>query len=264
MQPLNSIQAAHVLQSAPIGIVVLDAERTVTWANTLAHVFIGLEDGALMNKNFNQLTSSLMQRVVGQEGIYYVAPDGKRPERWLQCRDQEVDQGAAKYFTDVTELRRVQAQQERIAGQLQELATIDPSTGLFTARALMQNLDPLVSRSRRYNNPLSVVVMSVTGSSAGAVSAPLLLAVGYMLKDQMRWADIISRTGTNEFVMVLPETAGDQTQKLIDKIKTYLANLPAPDAAGKTLSVNARFGVASWQKGDDAQQLLQRAQKEIG
>ncbi len=264
MQSLNSSLAAKVLQSAPIGIVILDRDRQVTWANTLIHSFIGLDDGALINKSFSQTTAALMQRVVGQDGVYYVAGDSKRPERWLQCRDETVDQGTAKYFTDVTELRRMQAQQEKIAGLLQELATIDPSTGLFTARALMQNLDPLVSRSRRYNNPLSVVVMSVVGSSAGQVSASVLLAVGHLLKDQMRWADIISRTGNQEFIMVLPETAGDQTQKLIDKIKTHLANVPVPDAAGKTLRVDARFGVASWQKGDDAQQLLQRAQKEVG
>jgi diguanylate cyclase (GGDEF)-like protein len=205
-----------------------------------------------------------MQRVVGQEGLYFVAADGNRPERWLQCRDQAVDRGAAKYFVDVTELRRVQALQERIAGQLQELATIDPSTGLFTARALMQNLEPLVSRSRRYSNPLSVLVMSVTGTSAGPVTSQVLLAVGCMLKDQMRWADIISRTGNSEFVMVLPETSGEQTQKLVDKIKTNLANLDVAEQGAKALSVDARFGVASWQKGDDAQQLLQRAQKEVG
>jgi diguanylate cyclase (GGDEF)-like protein len=264
MQALTTSQAEQVLGAAPVGIAVLDADRNVTWANALLHTFVGLGDGELTGKNFAQATGPLMQRVVGQEGLYYVAAAGARAERWLHCRDQAIERGAAKYFTDVTELRRVQALQEKIAGQLQELATIDPSTGLFTARALMQNLDPLVSRSRRYNNPLSVLVMSVAGTSAGAVTAQVMLAVGYMLKDQLRWADIISRTGNSEFVMVLPETSAEQTQKLVDKIKTNLVSLPVADTPGGALSVDARFGVASWQKGDDAQQLLQRAQKEVG
>lgn len=264
MQTLNATQAEQVLQAAPVGIVVLDGERNVTWANAQFHAFLGIGSGELERRNFNQATVGLMQRVVGQEGIFYVAADGRRPERWLQSRDEAVDQGTAKFFTDVTELRRLQAQQERIAGQLQELATLDPATGLFTTRALMQNLEPLVSRSRRYGNPLSVVVMKVdVAGKAASKTTSLMLAVGYMLKDQMRWADVISRSGGDEFVMVLPETGADAAQKLIDKIRSNLAGLDVPDAPELSGAVAAKFGLASWQKGDDAQQLLQRAHKAV-
>lgn len=264
MQTLNTTQSLQILQTAPVGIVVLDSERTITWVNSQFRTYIGAAEGDLLRKNFNQATIGLMQRVVGQEGVYYVAADGKRPERWLQCRDESIEQGTAKYFIDVTELRRLQAQQERIASQLQELATIDPATGLYTTRAMMQNLDPLVSRSRRYGNPLSVVVMTVSRDLAtGPKATSLMLAVGYMLKDQMRWADVICRSGVNEFVMVLPETSADAAQKLIDKIRTNLAGLSVTDAPELTGSIEAHYGLASWQKGDDAQQLLQRAHKAV-
>lgn len=264
MQPMNLNQATQALESVPVGVLLLNQERQITWANEACHVFFGMPAGELAAKNFSQVTGSVLQRVVGQEGIYYVAAAGERAERWLQCRDQPVEKGEAKYFTDVTELRRVQAQQERIAHQLQELATLDPSTGLFTPRALMQNLEPLVSRSRRYSNPLSVVVMSVAGLAdfnnrpQGPDAQQVLLAVGHLLKDQLRWADIISRSSNNEFVMVLPETSTDAAQKLIDKVRTHLGSLAISGAPEKGYAIDARFGVASWQKGDDAQQLLQR------
>ncbi len=264
MQPMNLNQATQVLESAPVGVLLLNQERQITWANETCHAFFGMPAGELGGKNFSQITGSMLQRVVGQEGVYYVAAAGERAERWLQCRDQPVEKGEAKYFTDVTELRRVQAQQERIAHQLQELATLDPKTGLFTPRALMQNLEPLVSRSRRYSNPLSVVVMSVGGLADynslpnGPDAQQVLLAVGHLLKDQLRWADIISRSSNNEFVMVLPETSTDAAQKLVEKVRAHLGSLVIPGAPEKGYRIDARFGLASWQKGDDAQQLLQR------
>jgi len=264
MQPMNLNQATQVLESVPVGVLLLNQERQITWANEACHTFLGLPAGELAAKNFSQITGSVLQRVVGQDSVYYVAAAGERAERWLQCRDQPVEKGEAKYFTDVTELRRVQAQQERIAHQLQELATLDPNTGLFTPRALMQNLEPLVSRSRRYSNPLSVVVMAVAGLTdynhlpKGPDAQQVLLAVGHLLKDQLRWADIISRSSNNEFVMVLPETSTDAAQKLIEKVRAHLGSLAIPGGPEKSYAIDARFGVASWQKGDDAQQLLQR------
>jgi len=264
MQPMNLNQATQVLESAPVGVLLLNQERQITWANETCHSYFGLPAGELAAKNFSQITGNILQRVVGQEGVYYIAAAGERAERWLQCRDQPVEKGEAKYFTDVTELRRVQAQQERIAHQLQELATLDPNTGLFTPRALMQNLEPLVSRSRRYSNPLSVVVMAVGGLAdynhlpKGPDAQQVLLAVGHLLKDQLRWADIISRSSNNEFVMVLPETSADAAQKLIEKVRAHLGSLAITGAPEKGYAIDARFGVASWQKGDDAQQLLQR------
>lgn len=265
MQLMNLNQATQALHYAPMAVLLLDQERQITWANEACHVFFGIPAGELAGKSFSQITGNVLQRVVGQEGIYYIAATGERAERWLQCRDQSVEKGEAKYFTDVTELRRVQAQQERIAQQLQELATVDPKTGLYTPRALMQNLEPLVSRSRRYSNPLSIVVMSVAGLAEydhlpqGPGAQQVLLAVGHLLKDQLRWADIISRSSNHEFVMVLPETSTEATQKLIDKIRSRLGSLAVPEGQEKGYAIDARFGVASWQKGDDAQQLLQRA-----
>ena len=129
---------------------------------------------------------------------------------------------------------------------------------------MLQNLDPLVSRSRRYNNPLSVVVLSVAGLAdyntlpTGPDAQQVLLAVGHLLKDQLRWADIISRSLSNEFVIVLPETSTEAAQKLIDKIRAHLVSLVIPGAPEKSYAIDARFGLAGWQKGDDAQQLLQR------
>lgn len=264
MQQLNLEQATRMLHTAPIGVLLLNAERQITWANDICHSFLGVAAGSLHEKNFAQLSATAFQRVVGQDGVYYVAANTERPERWLQCRDQRMDGGEAKYFTDITELRRVQSQQERIAQQLQELATMDPSTGLFTSRALMQNLDPLVSRSRRYNNPLSVVVLSVSGLAeynarpSGPKAQQVLLAVGHMLKDQLRWADIISRSADDEFIIVLPETTCEQAEKLVDKIRTHLVGLAVSGKPDESDNIAARFGVAGWQKGDDAQQLLLR------
>ena len=75
----------------------------------------------------------------------------------------------------------------------------------------------------------------------------------------MRWVDLVGRTGDSEFTLVLPETNAEDAKKLAAKIENRIQNLSLPDRPEVAISVNATFGLASWQKGDDTSMLLKKA-----
>jgi diguanylate cyclase (GGDEF)-like protein len=132
----------------------------------------------------------------------------------------------------------------------------------------MQSLEPQVSRSRRYGNPLSVIAMEIDSyKTADNVEQPVtdqvLTAVSFYLRDQMRWVDLVGRTQDNEFTLILPETTENDAVKLAHKIKARIQSLSLPDSPETTISVHAKFGISSWGKGDDTTMLLRKCKESM-
>jgi GGDEF domain-containing protein len=129
-------------------------------------------------------------------------------------------------------------------------------------------LEQQVSRSRRYGNPLSVIVIEITGAGADEAGAapttdPVRLAVGQFLRDQLRWVDFIGRGPDDRFTLVLPETPEPHATRLADKLRQRLADLALPESDTR-IKVEARLAVAGWTKGDDAGRLLRRVGEGLG
>jgi len=153
------------------------------------------------------------------------------------------------YYTDQTALFTLQQNTDALQAEVENSRLVDPGTGLLTRRAMQLSLDPLVSRSRRYSNSLSVAQMTVD-LEQDSTTAETARSISQLLKDQLRWADLIGHFDENSFVMVLPETRLDDAQKLAGKICEKLSHLPGIKAS--------HFGIAEWRKGDNAASLLQR------
>ncbi len=165
---------------------------------------------------------------------------------------------------------QVEALQARIAeleAQVHELKLTDDLTGLPNRRAITQALDLQVSRSRRYGNPLSVVLVAV-----GVHEQPvelmhdardaLVLAVSHFLRDRLRWVDQIGRWEEDRFLLILPETEREQTEGLVAKIEQEMDafKLPVPlDGLG----VKLRFGTAFWCRGNDRNTLIAAAEGQL-
>jgi diguanylate cyclase (GGDEF)-like protein len=152
--------------------------------------------------------------------------------------------------------------------KLDRLSTIDPESGLLNRRAMLQNLEPLVSRSRRYNNPLSVVAMDLLNLGAikqqygDQAAKHTIKQLSFMLKDQLRWADIVSRTETERFVLVLPETNKEAALHLAHKLNNHVTELTV-DFEGNALQLQVCFGIAAWEKGNDSVLLLRNANQSL-
>ncbi len=239
--------ARETLSQAPIGILLLDEQRNIQWFNQTLVKFLGLGDASALGDDMPcELKAMLLdppELILLQHGD---------EQRWLSSRCENTGSGRTHFYLDVTEAQRLKQECDKLTEDLQQLTTRDQITGLPNRRALLQGLDPLVSRSRRYGNPLSLVKLSVDAVK-GIDSETVWTRVGQLLMDQLRWADIIGRYDGADFLMILPETGHDAAINLADKIADKVANLEIDG-----IPVKCYCGVAAWDKGDDANLLLKR------
>lgn len=252
---LGIAQALALLDSSPDATLLFDAQDRVIAGNAALYNLLGTNTSNLIGHNGAELAGSPLQGLLaGSDAFAFLAAD-QRP-CYLQAQEVALPPGAeavrARLLRDMTETEHLRVANEHLQAELAAQALHDPVTGLLNRRGLMVALEPQVSRSRRYTSQLAVVLMDVYGSKA---EASFLVRVSQILKDQLRWADVIGCSDDHEFILVLPETSRDDALRMTEKLNQRLIN---EFQAGE--SNWAAYGVAEWHKTDTSATLLRRAQ----
>jgi diguanylate cyclase (GGDEF)-like protein len=155
---------------------------------------------------------------------------------------------------------------ERERNDLMRSALIDTLTGLGNRRLFDQRFAEEVGRSRRYNEPLSLIMIDLDrfkeiNDRYGHVSGDeVLSAVGRLLIDSLRVSDIPARYGGDEFAIILPGTTKTEAWVVAEKIRSELQAVHLTTTAGHSLVIRASLGVASYSVGHEGpMQLLEAA-----
>ena len=253
-----------LFEQAQCGVALLDDNGRVSWANPTLGQMLGLGSEELLGQHTHELPDKAALLLGGESGpVQLLDPQGS--ERWLQ-RDPATDASLC-LVQDVTEQQRLSRENERLRQQVAELKLTDDLTGLPNKRAITQAMELQISRSRRYKNPLSLVMVhvgleeQVVAQIDGSVD-PLILGVARFLRDRLRWVDQIGRWEDNIFVLVLPETEKQHADGLVQKIQDELPGLQLPQPFEGIQPVLS-FGVACWQKGDDMRTLLRQVTQDL-
>jgi diguanylate cyclase (GGDEF)-like protein len=134
---------------------------------------------------------------------------------------------------------------------------------------MQQELIAQVSRSRRYLNPLSIVLIRLEDleetnkSVAGIQKQRLVRGIAKMLKEKLRWVDVVGCWDRDAFMLILPETAQESAAKLVRKIETYICRMLAEEERAGSNTVVVNIGQAEWTKGDDITSLLARVESDL-
>lgn len=257
---LTDIQKA--LHQAPVGIILIDGQGNLQWHNQTLEQMLGVAAEQLSGKSTAELPKELASVLTSPPETILLQKDDS--QRWLHCHGQSLDDGGrVQFYLDITTEQRLRLERDRLTEDLKQLTTRDPITGLPNRRALLQGLEPLISRSRRYGNPLSLIKLRVELTGLAPAQAKdheeeAWLRVGQLLKEQMRWADIIGRFDGPEFLLILPETPADATETLAHKVCDLIAALTLDGDAGQAIGIKPYCGLTAWNKGDDANLMLQR------
>src|SRR5688572_10873292 len=119
--------------------------------------------------------------------------------------------GARAYLSRMRQYRRSMERTNesltRLNAQLEDLATVDPLTGLYNRRFMDESLEREVVRAHRKQAPLAEIMIDIDhfkrvndtfGHAAGDV---VLRATGELLKQQFRASDVVCRYGGEEFLV---------------------------------------------------------------
>ncbi len=259
---LSAVQDA--LKSAPIGILLLDAKGNIQWYNDTLPEILDIQKEQLAKKSLNDIDDELRSILIDPPET--ILHQNDEHQRWLRCNRQMLDdQSEVHFYVDISTEQQLRIERDQLAEDLQQLTTRDPITGLPNRRALLQGLEPLVSRSRRYGNPLSIVKLNIgiTDDTPEEAQTAAWMQVAQLLKDQMRWADIIGRYDGPDFLLILPETPQEAAERLCQKLCQIIDEKSFSSAGGRNIEVTPYCGVTSWTKGDDATLMLQRVSDEV-
>ena len=158
-----------------------------------------------------------------------------------------VEQQAIDINTFAMRLDAAYRELEATNAKLKETSFKDEVTGLYNRRFFSLRLEEEISRFRRFNHPVSVVLLDLDGFKSvndefgHAVGDETLRDVGQILMKHSRGINVVSRYGGDEFAVLLVETSKSGARLYADRIRQVVATFPY--SHGKR--VTASFGVAS-------------------
>lgn len=133
--------------------------------------------------------------------------------------------------------------------QLRRLSRTDSLTGLFNHRIFYERLQDELNRARRYDSPLSMVLIdlnnfkSVNESKGHQFGDHLLVKSAERMRADLRQTDIICRYGGDEFGVILPETARHDALGMMCRLSEDFKELGtvegAPEGFGMSFGLSA-------------------------
>lgn len=150
--------------------------------------------------------------------------------------------------------------------ELTGAATTDMLTGLLNRRGFEKAFARELERARRSQQPLAVLIADidhfklVNDNFGHEVGDEVLRTFGRVLRETARDVDAVARYGGEEFAIVAPDTAGDGSYALAQRVRDALADALEGDPWAVTVSV----GIATYPKhGRQARDLVEAADQAL-
>jgi diguanylate cyclase (GGDEF)-like protein len=148
----------------------------------------------------------------------------------------------------------------QIFEQAKTLATHDGLTGLLNHREFQSVLKDEITRSIRYNDPLSLVICDIdyfkkiNDTYGHQFGDTVLRRISSLLKENIRdGIDIAARYGGEEFALILVKTGAESALETCGRIRQSIADAVHSAPHGEEIHVHMSFGVAVY--GQHAKQL---------
>ncbi len=283
----------HLLDTAPISIIVSSCETgDILFANrrVVELAISSAEDMVRMNVQdfyYDSADRGRLRQILGQHGevrdfeVQVRRIDGSTYWALVSSVIGEFDgqPAAISVVTNISERKRMEDDLkkahtalaeandslQRVNHELAAAASTDSLTGLPNRRRLEDAAAAEIARSRRYHQPLSVILFDIDWFKAvndrfgHAVGDAVLCELGKRLVEHMRGSDIFARWGGEEFLLLAPSTALADATILAEKLRGLMAGEPF-DGAG---NLTGSFGVAEFDGEEAFSALVGRADRAL-
>ncbi|MCP1464879.1 GGDEF domain-containing protein [Pseudomonas sp. S3E17] len=187
----------------------------------------------------------------------------QRGLRWIrgEATPEELPGGGTLwhgYVSDISDLKRVEE-------ELRALSITDSLTGIHNRRYFQDRLRAEMARLNRTSGALSVIMLDIdhfkriNDQHGHAVGDGVLQELCKRISQRLRRTDVFCRLGGEEFMVLCPNTDGEQAYSLAMELWQSLRSLPMEPVG----IVTASFGVASWRVDEGIDGLLLRADSAV-
>jgi diguanylate cyclase (GGDEF)-like protein/PAS domain S-box-containing protein len=262
----------------PDGVVVVDADGTITYANQSAERITGYGRNELQGRQIETLVPSRLRAIHKVRRGEYSARPAARPMgaavRDFTVRRKDGSEfsadialgplksdgrsGVVAVIRDISERRRFEA-------LLEHQALHDPLTGVANRTLFMDRLKQAIQSARREDRHVALVMLDIDkfkglndafGHAAGDAALKKFAA---RLAYGLRATDTAARLGGDEFAWILPgvsDRAGAErmVRKLLKGLKMRFS------VAGQSVAIKVSAGIAVYpEDGRDVDRLMRRA-----
>ena len=253
---LDSDNLLSLLHLMPVGIFLVNSDDRIIWVNKTLCDQVGLEARQLIGHKRAELPGTNIFPISERIARQHINNQNNKTLfnfNYLSKRLQNV-------FDDIAEIGCLVKFTNFSDDQIQfGFEQVEEQTGLYTRHGILKKLSLHVSRSRRYFNPLSIIMLRVTPDSS-INNDSINHAIAMILRDKLRWVDDVGHWNMSDFLLILPETGEDAANKLARKIKFQLNRFKLPENHKK---IPTSIAVSSWNKGEDESSLLKRVTDQL-
>jgi len=139
---------------------------------------------------------------------------------------------------------------ERVASQMEEMATRDGLTGCWNRSTTDALLAHELQRAHRAGTPVAFVLLDldhfkqVNDRHGHRTGDAVLRAFADAVRRRLRASDVFGRTGGEEFGLVLPDTDVAGARWLVEAVRREVEALQLADDNGAPVQVTVSAGVA--------------------
>ena len=164
-------------------------------------------------------------------------------------------EGAVLVLSDITEQQVTRDKLKASKKAFRQLAATDPLTGAHNRRSFIQKAALEWTRSRRYQHPLSVLMIDIDhfklvndtyGHDVGDLTLQVLTQACMNI---LRKNDIFGRLGGEEFAAILVETDEERALQVADRLRNEISELKVTHEA-LSFSFQISIGAATLKEDD--------------
>lgn len=196
-----------------------------------------------------------------QAGFFPRFPDGAASDETRALMAELADQNAL--------LRVSLAEARDRLAELEAAADRDTLTPLPNRRRFIRELERVTAQCDRHGAQAAVLYVDLLGlggvnETHGHVAGDAaLIHVARLLQGLIRTSDVAARIGGHAFALILDHLEHNSAIETAERIERYIAQQPL-DLGGAELSLRVSIGVAAVLAGDSVDDVLRRADRNIG
>ncbi|HAJ25836.1 MAG TPA: diguanylate cyclase response regulator [Syntrophus sp. (in: bacteria)] len=262
LEAADGIEALEILEKEPMDLVITDISMPRLDGIALTQAIKGKYDSNVI----------VMTGMVGNFTYEDIIAKGASDFVLKPVRIQELLVRIKRVLREriiIAERNRIENDLRESEGRYHELSITDNLTKLYNSRHFYNQLATEINRSVRYNRSISLMMLDVDdfkkyNDSFGHLEGDgVLIRLAKVIRSGMRRLDQACRYGGEEFVVILPETTGEQGYLIAERIREGFRQEIFTPAQGRDTHVTVSIGVAQLKPQEDMMHFVDRADKNM-